>query len=138
MLGHVGINVTDLAVAKDYYDRLLPALGFDEFLSRSDEFAYRPAGGKPGTYLFFYPASAGWSGPGVDPSEVRHRPGLQHLAFMVPTRAAVSAAHRLALSLGSDSVHGPQDWPQYPPPYHAAFWLDPFGVMLEAVCHHDR
>ncbi len=32
----------------------------------------------------------------------------------------------------------PQEWPQYPPPYFATFWLDPFGIMLEAVCHHDR
>jgi hypothetical protein len=23
---------------------------------------------------------------------------------------------------------------QYPPPYFAMFWLDPFGVMLEVVC----
>lgn len=27
---------------------------------------------------------------------------------------------------------------QYPPPYFATFWLDPFGFLLEAVCHHDR
>lgn len=57
---------------------------------------------------------------------------------MVPTRDAVSQAYRLALSLGSEPVHQPRDWPEYPPPYHAAFWLDPFGVMLEAVCHRDR
>ena len=28
--------------------------------------------------------------------------------------------------------------PQYPQPYFATFWLDPWGVMLEAVCHQDR
>jgi hypothetical protein len=28
--------------------------------------------------------------------------------------------------------------PQYPQPYFAMFWLDPWGFMLEAVCHHDR
>ncbi len=22
--------------------------------------------------------------------------------------------------------------------YYAAFWLDPFGIKLEAVCHYDR
>ena len=32
----------------------------------------------------------------------------------------------------------PQHFPEYPPPYYATFWLDPFGFMLEAVCHHDR
>jgi hypothetical protein len=35
-------------------------------------------------------------------------------------------------------VHEPQGFPQYPQPYFATFWLDPWGVMLEAVCHHDR
>lgn len=32
----------------------------------------------------------------------------------------------------------PQEFPQYPAPYFAVFWLDPFGFKLEAVCHHDR
>jgi hypothetical protein len=57
---------------------------------------------------------------------------------MVPTRRAVHDAHALAVRLGSEVVHPPQEWPQYPPPYFAAFWLDPFGFMIEAVCHHDR
>ena len=49
MLGHLGIHVVDLRAAKAYYDALLPLLGFTEFVSADDEFAYRPAGGKPGT-----------------------------------------------------------------------------------------
>ena len=28
--------------------------------------------------------------------------------------------------------------PQYPQPYFATFWLDPWGLMFEAVCHYDR
>jgi hypothetical protein len=35
-------------------------------------------------------------------------------------------------------LHAPQEFPEYAPPYFATFWLDPFGFMLEAVCHHDR
>ncbi len=35
-------------------------------------------------------------------------------------------------------LHEPPHFPQYPQPYFATFWLDPFGFMLEAVCHHDR
>jgi hypothetical protein len=56
MLGHLGLNVSDLGAAKSYYGAAMPLLGFQEFLSTEDQFAYRPAGGKPGTYLFFYPA----------------------------------------------------------------------------------
>lgn len=131
MLGHLGVNVPDLEAARSHYRQLMPLLGFEPFLDEADEFAFRPAEGKPGTYLFFYPS--------VDDGPYsRHRTGLQHLAFMVPTRARVAEAHAAAMALGCQSVHEPQDWPRYPPPYHAAFWIDPFGIMIEAVCHKDR
>jgi len=131
VLGHLGINVPDLVAAKAYYDRLMPLFGFEVFLDAADEFAYMPAGGKRGTFIFFYPSAH-------EAPFSRQQTGLQHLAFMVRTRADVEEAHALAVELGSESVHEPQEWPQYPPPYHAAFWLDPFGIMIEAVCHYDR
>lgn len=131
MLGHLGVNVPDLGLARTYYGEILPLLGYDLFLDHEDEFAFLPAGGKRGTYLFFYPA-------GEAASFSRHRPGLQHLAFMVPTRSAVTEVRARVEELGSCIVHEPQEFPQYPPPYFATFWLDPFGFLLEAVCHHDR
>lgn len=131
MLGHLGINVPDLATAKAYYDDVMPLLGYAPFVSMDDQFAYLPAEGKRGTYLFFYPArdTADYS---------RHRTGLQHLAFVVPTRSAVTAVHEFVVARGGEVVHPPQAFPDYPPPYYATFWLDPFGFMLEAVCHRDR
>ena len=131
MLGHLGVNVPDLLAARQYYGELMPLLGFEPFLDADDEFAFRPAKGKPGTYVFVYPSAE----PGA---YSRHRTGLQHLAFMVKTRSAVSEVHDAVKQLGGDVIHEPQHFPQYPPPYFAMFWLDPFGVMLEVVCHHDR
>ncbi len=131
MLGHLAVNVPDLAAAKAYYDPLMAALDFEPFLERDDEFAYRPAGGKPGTFLFFYPAL----GAGA---YSRDAAGLQHLAFMARTRSQVHSVHELVTRLGSTVLHAPQVFPQYPQPYFATFWLDPHGFMLEAVCHHDR
>ena len=91
MLGHLGINVPDLVQAKQYYDQVMPLLGYEEFVSAADEFAYRPADGKRGTYLFVYGAT--------EASEYsRNRTGLQHLAFMVPTRSAVHEVHRLVVA----------------------------------------
>ena len=130
MLGHLGLNVPDLAVAKRYYDELVPLVGFDEFFSAEDRFAYRPANGRPGTFLFFYPAS---SRDAYD----REAVGLQHVAFMVRTRSQVLAVHELAVRRGDTVLYPPQEFPQYPPPYFATFWLDPHGFKLEAVCHHD-
>jgi hypothetical protein len=113
----------------------MPLCGFEAYLDSEDEFAYRPAGTKPGTYLFFYPSveQSGYS---------RNQTGLQHLAFMVRSRSAVRAVHssiaELATEFGGHVLHEPQVFPQYPQPYFATFWLDPWGFMLEAVCHHDR
>ena len=157
-LGHLGLNVPDLTTARVYYGRLMPSLGYASFpLARNasgeiDQLAYRPADGRTGTYLFFYPATEPGAAESTEPGADRPQPhdapgardgasaapGLQHLAFIVPTRSEVRAVHQLVRDLGSTVVHEPQSFPQYPPPYYATFWLDPFGVMLEAVCHHDR
>jgi catechol-2,3-dioxygenase len=131
VIGHLGLNVHDLAATRTYYDGLMPLLGYELFLEGPDQFAYLPADGRRGAYLFFYPAAE-------DGEASRHQPGLQHLAFMVPTRSAVDAAAARAVELGSEVQHAPRHWPEYPPPYYAAFWLDPNGFYLEAVCHHDR
>ena len=130
MIGHLGVNVPDLTRAKEYYDELMPLVDFEPFVAADDQFAYRPAGGKPGTFIFFYPALDGGS-------YSRHQPGLQHLAFMVRTRAAVDAVHEWARARGDEVIHPPKEWPEYPPPYYATFWSDPEGFMLEAVCHRD-
>lgn len=131
VLGHLGVNVPDLGRASAYYGPLMPLLGYEPFVSTEDALAFMPAGGKRGAYLFLYEASA------AAPYDRRH-PGLQHLAFIVPTRTAVRAVHTHVVGCSSEILHAPREWPQYPPPYFATFWLDPFGIMLEAVCHHDR
>src|SRR5262245_59086589 len=97
-LGHLGINVPDLIAAKAYYDRLMPVLGYEEFLAADDQFAYWRGPDHIGAYLFFYPALE-------DGPYSRHRTGLQHLAFVVPTHAEVDAAHALAIELGSEVLH---------------------------------
>jgi catechol-2,3-dioxygenase len=130
-IGHLGLNVPDLTLAKPYYDTVMPPLGYTTFVESSEEIAYMPADGKRGAFLFLYEASE-------SSKYSRHETGLQHLAFMVPTRSQVRAVHELVVSLGSEVVLTPQEFPQYGPSYFATFWLDPFGFNLEAVCHHDR
>ncbi len=131
MLGHLGINVPDLAAAKRYYDALAPFVGFEPFFHSEDEFAYKPAENKPGTYLFFYRA--------VESHEYSsQRTGLQHLAFIVRRREAVRTVHDHVRQIGGVVIHPPAHFPQYPGHYYATFWYDPFGIKLEAVCHHDR
>ena len=124
-LDHIGINVPDVASAKEYYDALMPLVGFEPFSSGADWFAYMPADGN-GTQLFVYTARE--SG-----SYSRHRGGLQHLCFLVKTRAEVHAAHEWALERGNAVLHEPQTFPQYHPDQYAVYWVDPHGFKLEVV-----
>jgi hypothetical protein len=65
---------------------------------------------------------------------------LGHLGVNVPDLRAAKNYYdaELAPRFGGRVLYEPQVFPQYPQPYFATFWLDPWGFMLEAVCHHDR
>jgi catechol 2,3-dioxygenase-like lactoylglutathione lyase family enzyme len=130
-LGHIGLNVPDLARAREYYDDLMPLVGYEPFFAVDDQFSYQPLEGKPGTRIFFY-------GSETAGDYSRLRTGLQHLAFMVKTRAAVETVHAWAVARGDTVLHAPKEFPEYHPGYYATFWLDPDGFMLEVVCHRDE
>src|SRR5205085_11382133 len=119
------------AAAKRYYDELMPILGFRPWFPTSPDgtFNFGPDGAA-GPQLFFYQA--------LEPSEhSRHGTGLQHLSFMVASRAIVREAHEWAHAQKAEIVHGPRDFPEYGQHY-ATFWLDPHGFMLEVVCHRPE
>jgi catechol 2,3-dioxygenase-like lactoylglutathione lyase family enzyme len=125
-IDHIGVNVPDLAAAREYYDALVPLVGLEPLGEGDGWFAYRPTGSN-GTGLFFNIAAE----TGV---YSRFRPGLQHLGFRVSTRAEVDAAHEWALTRGSEILNKPSLFPQYDPDYYAVFWADPHGFKLEAFC----
>ena len=125
-IDHIGIGVPDLTAAKAYYDELMPVLGLKQWFPTAADgtFNYGPDGGR-GTQIFFYQA--------LEQGEYsRHRTGLQHLAFMVASRAIVREAHEWAVAHGAEILHAPRDFPEYGQHY-ATYWLDPHGIMLEAV-----
>jgi len=126
-IDHVGIGVPDLAAAKRYYDELMPVLGLKPWFPAGPDgsFNYGPDGGR-GTQVFFYQAHQ----PGP---YSRHQTGLQHLAFMVASRAIVREACEWAREKGAEVLHTPRDFPEYGQHY-ATYWLDPHGIKLEAVC----
>jgi catechol 2,3-dioxygenase-like lactoylglutathione lyase family enzyme len=125
---HIGLAVPDLGAAKAYYDELMPILGLRQWFptSPSGEFNYGPDGAR-GTQVFFYQALE-------TEAYSRHRVGLQHLCFLVASRAIVRDAHRWAKEQRAEILHEPQEFPEYGDHY-ATFWLDPHGFMLEAFCH---
>ena len=102
-IDHIGIGVPDLAAAKKYYDELMPILGLKQWFPTTPDgiFNYGPDGAR-GPQIFFYQA--------LEPTNYsRHNTGLQHLCFMVATRAIVREAYEWALSKGAEIVDVPRD-----------------------------
>jgi catechol 2,3-dioxygenase-like lactoylglutathione lyase family enzyme len=123
MIDHLGINCTDWAKSKAFYDTLLGVLGYSRQLDFDVAIGYGTAGRAE---FWIADASAGEaSGPNRE----------VHLAFRAADAAAVSAFHDAAVALGAESLHAPRLWPEYHPGYFGAFVRDPDGNNVEAVFH---
>ena len=55
-----------------------------------------------------------------------------------PVHAFQSAVAQLEGDFGGRVLSEPQVFPQYPQPYFATFWLDPYGLMLGAVSYESE
>jgi catechol 2,3-dioxygenase-like lactoylglutathione lyase family enzyme len=118
-LDHVGLDVSDYAVSKTFYEQALEPLGMRLMME-----PVPGVGGFGGDFPFFWIASRG-RGPdsGV------------HVAFTVEERETVDAFHAAALAAGGVDNGGPGVREIYHPDYYGAFVLDPDGNNVEAVCH---
>jgi len=123
---HIGLGVPDVDAAKEYFDELTPMVGFEPCFGNG----YCPKDFQ-GAQLFLYQARGA-----QDYS--RHDVGLQHLAFLVSTRADVHRVHQWALNRGDEIVRAPKAFPQYGPHCYATFFLDPHGFMIEVVSHEPE
>jgi catechol 2,3-dioxygenase-like lactoylglutathione lyase family enzyme len=118
-LDHVGLDVSDYAASKAFYEKALAPLGITVLMEPVAE-----VGGFGGEFPFFWIARRG-RGPdsGV------------HVAFRVEARESVDAFHAAALAGGGKDNGGPGVREIYHPSYYAAFVHDPDGNNIEAVCH---
>jgi catechol 2,3-dioxygenase-like lactoylglutathione lyase family enzyme len=120
---HLGLGVPDVDAAKAYYDEFMPLVGYMPYFGTG----YVPTNWQ-GAQIFLYPALE-------DGPYSRHRIGLQHISFLVATRADVHRVHDWAQARGDEVVHSPRAFPEYGKHCYATYFLDPHGFMLEAVCH---
>ena len=123
MLDHLRLTVGDVAAAYRLYDPVMRCLGFEEVERDDDGVAW----GKPGAdqWIILTPASR-------DGRHDATAPGLHHIAFAAPDRAAVDRAHELAVAAGAEILDPPQLF-DYEPNYYATFFRDPNGFKLEVV-----
>ncbi len=121
---HIDITVSDLDRSTGFYDRVLPLLGF----RRSQNVPEGPIWA--GAHVELGLAAARPTSRHVHD---RYAPGLHHLAFAAPDRAAVDHVHDRLVRLGIHILDAPADYPQYSAGYYAVFFADPDGIKLEYV-----
>lgn len=126
-IDHLNIAVPDLNRARSFYDPLLASIGIQPVLDipATATDAAMTGYGWPDTKPFFWLIDNGTVGTNM------------HLAFTVGTRDLVHAFYDTAASLDAQLLHPPRTHPEYHEHYYGAFVLDPYGLNLEAVCHHD-
>ena len=124
MIDHAGINVSDWAKAKAFYDAAFGALGAKLLMTVPEQYT---GGVKVGGYgrekPDFWLHESKETGPG------------RHYAFVARNRAEVDAFHAAALAAGGKDNGAPGIRAHYHPDYYGAFVIDPDGNNVEAVCH---
>jgi catechol 2,3-dioxygenase-like lactoylglutathione lyase family enzyme len=133
MIDHLGMPVSDLARATEFYRQALEPLGYGIVMQVSAEQTGAGAAvgfGPPGKAADFQSGKPSfWIGEG-------ERLGNHiHVAFLAPSRAGVDAFYRAALAAGGKDNGPPGLRPHYHANYYGAFVLDLDGNNIEAVSH---
>lgn len=122
--GHIDLRVRDLAVAEEFYEALLPALGFTERYPSEHWTVWATMEALPWTAYLAITESAG------------HTPNENRIAFAVGSREDVERAADVVRSAGALELSGPKEMP-YGPGYYAIFFADPSGNRLEVYYRPD-
>jgi catechol 2,3-dioxygenase-like lactoylglutathione lyase family enzyme len=124
-LHHLDLTVSDLPRSTVFYDRWLSVMG----LQRIGDCVEGPLWRGSRFELGLQAAKVGMA----TRQHERCAPGLHHLAFAAPTRAAVVQLHEALRKAGEVILDPPADYPNYAPGYFAVFFCDPDGIKLEYV-----
>ena len=127
VLDHIGINVTDYARSKAFYDAALAPLGITAVMEYGKACGY----GRDGKPDF-------WMGQGATRFQTEeHLRSITpiHVAFVARSRAEVDAFHAAALAAGGKDNGAPGLRPEYHASYYGAFVTDLDGHNVEAVIH---
>src|ERR1700733_10890796 len=124
ILDHIGINVTDYAKSKAFYERALAPLGIGPIM----EYGKACGFGRDKKPDF-------WIGEGATrfqkPEQLAPITPV-HVCFVAASRAEVEAFHTAALAAGGRDNGAPGIRKEYHPNYYGAFVLDPDGHNIEA------
>ena len=125
MIDHLSLVVRDYARSKAFYLEALAPTGHSRLVESQS------ASGQMSAGFCHADGSDFW----ITQGEAVH-PSL-HIAFCVPSRAAVDAFYQAAMAAGGRDNGAPGLRPRYHAKYYGAFVLDPDGHNIEAVCHDE-
>lgn len=123
MIDHIGVEVSDLAVSREFYTKALEPIGITPIAHYEEGVGFgSDLGSGPRPYFWI--------------SERDREPvSGAHVAFRADTIEEVDAFHTAALAAGGKDNGPPGPRPHYHPGYYGAFVFDPDGNNIEAVCH---
>lgn len=135
LIDHIQITVKDFAKAVEFYDQLMPILGFD---------LNKKVGGRVDAHDFdaveyiHENVILGINSPRTafkDEDVHRRKPGsLHHLAFRAVSNQEVDEVYPLIAAIPEvQIVDPPQFYPQHGEAYYALFFKDPDGIKLEVM-----
>jgi catechol 2,3-dioxygenase-like lactoylglutathione lyase family enzyme len=125
MIDHTGLDVSDAARSRRFYEQALAPLGYTVLM----EIPMQSTGGAVVLGFGVPPKPDFWLHEGTPQS-----PHV-HIAFRAESRAVVDAFYRAAMAAGGRDNGPPGLRPHYHESYYGAFVLDPDGHNIEACCH---
>jgi catechol 2,3-dioxygenase-like lactoylglutathione lyase family enzyme len=128
MIDHTGLDVSDPAKSRRFYDQALAPLGYKVLMEVPIEYT----GGAVVLGYGVPPKPDFWLHQGTP-----NQPRL-HIAFRAANHAQVDAFYKAAIEAGGKDNGPPGPRPHYHKDYYGAFVLDPDGHNIEAVCHEPQ
>lgn len=135
IIDHIQITVKDLDAAVEFYDQMMPLLGFDlarKTVADIPEHDFRVVEYCHSNLLF---AITSPRKAFENDTVHRRKPGsLHHIAFKADSRAEVDRLFLAIQQIGAEIVSEPREYPEYSPPgYYAFFFKDNQGIKYEIV-----
>ena len=125
IVGHVGIEVSNLGNSKKFYKALFEGLGFKTIMETEDGVAFS-------NQKFQI-----WVGESKEPRVKRDAPTgeefiiTDHLAILVQDQSSVDSIDRKMKENGFEALFPCEEHPQFEPGYYAVSFCDPDNYVIE-------
>ncbi len=134
IIDHIQITVKDISKAEEFYDQLMPILGFDlkdKSKGKVLEHDFEVVEYKHPLLIFAINSPRSIF---KDDSINRRKPGaMHHIAFKANSKEEVNDCYILIKAIGANIINEPKYYPQHGENYYALFFKDLDGIKYEIV-----